>query len=443
MSKDNISIDDLKKDIKLNEYISANTFPLEIFPEIIIAYIKEAKHVLNYNPEYFSGSILSAFSLAIGNKFKLRIKEGWVSKCNLYLAIVGRAGDGKSHPIKRAFDPITEKESKNIKQYREAFEEYKSNNFIGTTPVAKRFLLKDFTLEALIKIHSDNPVGIGIYSDELMGWLKSMNKYSQGSDLESFLEMWNGHNIIKDRAGGGTTLVESSFVSVIGGIQPSKIKSILNENLEGNGFAYRILWIYPENEKFIPENDLEIDPIHYNNYHLLLNHILDYREGAEDYTLTFTSKAKDAKTIWRNSFLERYHYSEEYIRGTSMKIEAYFYRFLIIIAVVECAYSEMKGSYVKIKSELFVDENTVSKAILLAEYFMENAMSLRSRIIDPFKGLSQGVRNWYKKLPFSFKTDEAITIGDSVGISKSTVEKNLRKSNLFINISHGCYSKQT
>ena len=42
-------------------------------------------------------------------------------------------------------------------------------------------------MEALIDLHENVPHGIGIFKDELAGWLKDMNKYRSGSDLGSLV----------------------------------------------------------------------------------------------------------------------------------------------------------------------------------------------------------------------------------------------------------------
>lgn len=66
-------------------------------------------------------------------------------------------------------------------------------------PTKKQFIANDITIEALVDLHQQNDISVGVFKDELAGWFKDMNKYKPGSDLEFWLST---------RAGNRSTLTE-------------------------------------------------------------------------------------------------------------------------------------------------------------------------------------------------------------------------------------------
>ena len=54
-------------------------------------------------------------------------------------------------------------------------------------PILKQRIYSDITQEAVIKAMENNPAGIGIYMDELQGWISNFNRYNLGSDEQFWL----------------------------------------------------------------------------------------------------------------------------------------------------------------------------------------------------------------------------------------------------------------
>ena len=58
------------------------------------------------------------------------------------------------------------------------------------------------TIEKIAEILRDNPDGILYYRDELMGWLRSLDKAGREADRAFYLEAWNGNGSFSvDRIG--------------------------------------------------------------------------------------------------------------------------------------------------------------------------------------------------------------------------------------------------
>ncbi len=107
----------LKEDFKLIS--GKNIFPTDIFPSILQKLILELESTLNFSPDYTSASILYAVSVSIGNKIQLKVKNSWFEKSNLYMVLVGRTGDVKSHSVSFCLNPLMKIDKENFEKYLE------------------------------------------------------------------------------------------------------------------------------------------------------------------------------------------------------------------------------------------------------------------------------------------------------------------------------------
>ncbi len=118
-------------------------------------------------------------------------------------------------------------------------------------PIWNRYKTNDPTIEKLSELLADNPRGLLLYRDELIGMLTSWEKKGRESDRAFFLEAWNGDgSLTTDRIGRGTVHTENLCVSIFGNTQPSKLFEYLNQatrGLDNDGLLQRFqLLIYPD-----------------------------------------------------------------------------------------------------------------------------------------------------------------------------------------------------
>jgi hypothetical protein len=233
-------------------------FPIDIFPKDIQEYLLECNDKLNTNIDYMGCSLLWAISVIVGNSIKLKAKNGWIESPVLWMTLVGGAGVGKTPSIDTIVNPLIALNSLEIKRQKkneEKYEEYKSldkkeKKAYGNVPKPKKsqFIVNDITIEALVELHEDTDVSLGVLKDELAGWIKDMNKYRDGGDEQFWLSAWNSKSISLTRKTAKSSNVHSPFISVLGGIQPSIMNSLYNEDHKSSGFLDRMLVCYPETE---------------------------------------------------------------------------------------------------------------------------------------------------------------------------------------------------
>ncbi len=122
----------------------------------------------------------------------------------------------------------------------------------ATQPRERRLIVNDCTHESLHKIMADNPAGVMVVRDELTGWGASLDRQGRGGERAFCLQAWNGdtgHTI--DRIGRGSIHVPACCMSMLGGIQPGRLRSYLCDALSdcpsNDGLIQRFqLLIWPD-----------------------------------------------------------------------------------------------------------------------------------------------------------------------------------------------------
>jgi hypothetical protein len=425
----------LKEDFK--NISGKNIFPENIFPIVLQKLIGELESTLNFSPDYTSASILYAVSVSIGNRIQLKVKNSWLEKSNLYMVLVGRTGDVKSHSVSFCLDPLMRLDKQNFEKYLLKKKEYEQLPVVEksktTIPVLRQLLLNDFTPEAFVKAHYFNPRGIGLYTDEIAGFFNSFNQYRKGSEEESYLSAWSGKPIIKNRISGDEMRVDNTKVDIIGTMQEGILSSVFQSNKMKNGFIDRLLFVLPHKYVDNKWNDLDLDKKYIEWYSNFISKIYNLAENSEA-ILEFQPEAKDYLYNWQND--QKHDFDFEYQRGVSVKLQQYVLRFSILIEVIHSVCNDEKLHLISLK--------TLKSAIKLRDYFFENAVRV-FEIIDNtyYDSLTEIQKNVFDKLPPQFKTGEGIEIISKEDLMKERSFKNfLKDEKLFKKIAHGIYEKQ-
>ncbi len=101
-------------------------------------------------------------------------------------------------------------------------------------PFRKRLVVNDATIEKLGELLKENPNGLILVRDELSGWLAKLNKEEYQTDRAFYLECFDGNGYYSyDRIGRGTIVIQNCTLSIIGGIQPSKIATLVRDAMRG------------------------------------------------------------------------------------------------------------------------------------------------------------------------------------------------------------------
>jgi hypothetical protein len=271
----------------------------DMLPEPFRDWLRDISHRMQCPIDFVATAAVVETSIIIGAACGIRPKrhDDWLVTPNLWGGVIGRPGMLKTPALSEALRPLVRLEAKAKEEYDSAQSRYEaelemheaekkavkskmaavaSNRAKSSTnentdvaedlkrryatleapcrPVWRRFKTNDATIERLSELLAENPRGLLIFRDELIGLLSSWDKEGRESDRAFHLEAWNGYGSnTSDRIIRGTTYTENMCEAIFGGIQPSKLIGYLYKtirNIENDGLIQRLqLLVYPDEPK--------------------------------------------------------------------------------------------------------------------------------------------------------------------------------------------------
>jgi hypothetical protein len=270
------------------ELLKVQPLPHEILPEPFRPWIEDVSHRMQCPPDFVASAVIVLCGSLIGTKCGINPKQNddWLVVPNLWGGVVGRPSMLKTPSLTEALKPLGRLEAKAKESHDEVLKEHqadllewdarkealksdmkKAASGKGTktieeikseltklenpeSPAMIRYKSNDATIEKLSELLNENPNGLLLFRDELVGLLAGWEKPGRESDRAFFLEAWDGTGShTTDRIGRGTTFTENLCLSLFGGIQPSKLTSYLLQmtGLENDGLIQRLqLLVYPD-----------------------------------------------------------------------------------------------------------------------------------------------------------------------------------------------------
>jgi DNA-binding XRE family transcriptional regulator len=428
-------------------------FPLDIFPESLQNYIRLCNNTLDSSIDYMGCSLLWMSSVIIGNSINIRIKNGWIENCTIWLAVVGKAGLGKTPSISNIIFPLMKANNREIKNFIKKNEKYhaykeldkkeQKNTEEIKKPSKTQFIVNDITLEALVDLHEESDNAVGVFKDELAGWFKDMNKYRAGSDLEFWLSSWSGKSVSLNRKTAKSAFVEKPLIPVLGGIQPSILTTFYTDENKDNGFIDRMLLSFPEleiesyNDKEISKDVLEWYSSSVVNFYDAIKKDIIKRNIEMEIEPIIADFSDDAKIEWIRIFnditnIQNSDQENEYMKSMLPKQKSYIPRFALILNTIDCFYSDNNDVST-------ISKESVLKAEKLSKYFIAMAKKIKVNTVEVsdirkniYQNKDKSVRDkftaLYKENPKLKKKE----VADMLGVSRQTIYdfiKDLEKCN--------------
>ncbi|MGQ3888468.1 YfjI family protein [Legionella sp. CNM-1927-20] len=243
----------------------------KMLPEAIRDYIFDVANRQQSLPDFAAVAAIVGLSALLGRKAIIYPKQhdDWAVTPNQWGAIIGRPSAMKSPSMKEALKPLKQLDISAAQQFEEEVKNYeeecqlielekleaknKAKNALkkdnreaakkalkflecAPKPVRKRLIVNDATIEKLGELLKENSNGLLLVRDELSGWLGKLNKEEYQTERAFYLECFDGNgNYFYDRIGRGTIVIQNCTLSVIGGIQPSKIAALVRDAIKGTG----------------------------------------------------------------------------------------------------------------------------------------------------------------------------------------------------------------
>jgi hypothetical protein len=238
-----------------------------LLPESLRPMAVDITERMGVPPDFVGALVVLCLAGAVNRRAMIQPKAvdtSWVVVPNLWGGVVAESGLKKSPTLKAVASPLEklqalwhqeyasaldnyaqEKEEQELRraawrdQYKHAQKHPSSPAPIRPDetlrePKFRRLILNDATYEKTHEAMQQNPAGVFIVRDELTGWLAQLDRQGREGEREFALQAWNGdtgHAI--DRIGRGTVYVPHCCMSLMGGIQPDRLRSYLVATLAG------------------------------------------------------------------------------------------------------------------------------------------------------------------------------------------------------------------
>lgn len=264
-----------------------------LLPEALRGWVMDEADRMQCPPDFVAAGALTALGAIIGARcaIKPKARDSWLIVPNLWGGIVGLPSAKKSPAIGAALKPLDRLIARAMEAHqaeREAFEaektvfearqdaiegriktaakakDSKGENLDNlarelqghrqqapAAPVLRRYKSNDTTVEKLGELLRENPTGLLVLRDELVGLLASWDREGREGERAFYLEAWNGNTSFDtDRIGRGSIFIPNLCVSIFGGIQPDKLVGYLEQAanaLANDGMLQRFqLLVYPD-----------------------------------------------------------------------------------------------------------------------------------------------------------------------------------------------------
>ena len=244
-----------------------------MLPDALSSYVYDVADRQQSPADFVAVSCLCGLAAVVGNGVRVSPKQhdDWLIVPNLWGAIIGRPSAMKSPAMQSALAPIFAIQDDMRKKWQESQKQASIDDILkaldekdkkkkaaqafkgGDREAARalladsvvddddkipcpRLVVNDATVEKLGELLNENQRGLLLIRDELAGFLVKMEGDDYQSDRAFYLEAFNGDGqFTYDRIGRGTVHIQNATISMIGGIQPSRIAPIVNNAMTGKG----------------------------------------------------------------------------------------------------------------------------------------------------------------------------------------------------------------
>jgi putative DNA primase/helicase len=242
--------------------------------------------------DFVAVSALVAAGALVGRQIGLRPKreDDWIVVPNLWGLIIGGPGSAKTPAMTAGLTPLYRLVAEAQKVHQAAREDHNATHEIKEAqrsalkgklrtainkgaptddiegeykaveddpePREHRYLVNDATTEKLGELFIDNPNGLLLVRDEIGGLLEMMEREGHQNDRAFYCEAWNGNSSYSvDRIGRGSLTIPALCLSILGTIQPGKLRPYLRAAVQGgvgdDGLIQRFqLAVYPDISPF-------------------------------------------------------------------------------------------------------------------------------------------------------------------------------------------------
>lgn len=402
-----------------------------LLPEALRDWIMDEADRMPCPPDFIGATVIVALGSVIGAKCAIKPKahDSWQIIANLWGGIVGLPSTKKTPAINQALKQLERLIVRSQKSHQAEMESFqtkktvfeakkdaiesriksiaKSKNSMDSNledlalalqnhkkntpapPVLNRYKTNDTTIEKLGELLKDNPAGMLVLRDELVGLLASWDREGHEGDRAFYLEAWNGNSSFNtDRIGRGSILIPNLCVSIFGGIQPDKLIGYLEQAancLANDGMLQRFqILVYPDPRIWEWRDRAPMKEARDNAFNIF-NALADFQPEswgaypADDFTkfpyFRFDDAAQRIFIEWSEDLHRVRLPAEDHpiIQQHLAKYDKLFPALALIIHLVDCAANGRRG---------MVSAESATRAAAWCEYLEAHARRCYGLLVD-------------------------------------------------------------
>jgi len=292
--------------------------------------------------------LLTAIGGCMGNAVHVQPKQNdgrWKVIPNLFGCVVGKPGATKTPVAQSVLAPLHKIAAELANDYQQRLCEYEAqhDDHKKAEPIETRILTGFSSTEKLIELAQQNPDGLICISDELSGWLASMSKNGHEIERSFWLTGWDGNSAFDyDTKKSGHQHIDHLTLSVIGGIQPAKLRSILqaviDDPSQNDGLMERLqLFAWPDPITDWEYVDTQPDERLAAKVEQLFRNILTLRDSLDSpRVLRFDAEAQEVFVAWLTRLEHRNRRDESAkLTGHFSKYRSLFPSLAAIFQIIE------------------------------------------------------------------------------------------------------------
>lgn len=417
-------------------------FDYDYLPDGLRNFVQDISERMQCPPDFAAVGVMVMVASIIGRKVGVRPMRhnDWTVIPNLWGAVVGNSGVMKSPTLNAALSPIKKLQTTAYDVFNKAMAESEAqaeiakmneainkaeakkrlakdrtadvknllqSGGIDETPILKRYITNNASYEALGELLIENPNGLMVEADEIIGLLKQLDASGQEVARSFYLTAADGDKSYTfDRIMRGKGLhIPALCISIIGGIQPGVlaeyVKQATNGGAGADGLLQRFgLMVYPDippswNEvDRYPDKDAKHAVNNLAEWLDQLNPLIDITSEADDFSnVNFIRFDDDAQVLfseWRANLESRLRSGDEHPAIVSHLSK---YRKLIpSLALINhlCEYG--KGA---------ITEKSLLRAIAYSDYLESHARRIYASATRPDIDAAKAILSKLKKARLS------------------------------------------
>ena len=263
-------------------------FDYDYLPGGLRPFVRDISERMQCPPDFAAVGAFVMMATIIGRKVGIRPMRhnDWLVICNLWGAVVGNSGVMKSPTLSASLSPIKRLQQRAFEEFNNKMAGYGAQEELAKLqktvaksearkklakdraadvvamlkaevgeepPILKRFMTNNASYEALGELLMENPNGLMVESDEIIGLLKQLDASGQEVARSFYLTAADGDKSYTfDRIMRGKGLhIPALCLSIIGGIQPGVLAEYVRQATGGgagaDGLLQRFaLMVYPD-----------------------------------------------------------------------------------------------------------------------------------------------------------------------------------------------------